>query len=175
MKGQLLLVIGLALAGAIALRDLFPKREAVPTPPRIVTVHDTVRALDTAWITRVRHDTVQINVVERVTVTVPETVRVAPALTGLTALVVGARVGDSTIAGGFSVASTGTGYVLDRWQTQLYTLGPIKSVAVDAGGGVAAQFYDAPKPPCGPLCVAKHYLVGAAIGYGSCQVSHAIH
>lgn len=170
MKPQALWIIVLAIAGAIGLRELFPKQIRIPSPPRIVTQYDTLRVLDTAWMVKLRHDTVKINVVERVTVTVPETVRVVPDLTGLTALQIAPKVGDSSLAAGFTVAHDSSGYLLNRWQTQLYTLGPLKSLTVRAGGMIGAQFYDPPKPSCGFFCTLKHYAVGGLIGYGSCRV-----
>ena len=78
----------LVFVAALAFRSIFPKRITTPAVPRIVTVWDTVRVIDTAWVTRLRRDTLTVNVTERVTVTVPETLYVVPRLTGVVAVAV---------------------------------------------------------------------------------------
>jgi len=163
----------LVLAGGSAwiLRDLFPK--TVPSPPRIVTQYDTVRTLDTAWITQTRHDTIKINVTERVTVTVPETIYAAPRVRGISALRAGEHIGDSTIVGGFTLEPLDSGYTRRDWLVQFYTLGPVRSLVVDSVPRIT--FYP-PAQNCGFGCVAKKYLlggvVGASVGLLACQVGH---
>ena len=155
----------LAFVAALAFRSIFPKRITTPAVPRIITQFDTVRVIDTAWVTRLRRDTLTVNVTERITVTVPETLYVVPRLDGLTALAVGEKVGDSTLVGGFSLAPADTGYEFRRWQVQFYTLGPVRSLVMD-GSTPRVTFYPPPPPPCRLFCKAGHYLVGAAFGAG---------
>ncbi len=171
MKARTLLLLTLAVAigGALILRSLFPVH--IPGVPRITTVYDTVRVIDTAWVTRLRHDTITVNVVERVTVTVPETIYVRPSLRGMTAVTVGARVGDSTLVMGFDFRPVGdSGYERRGWQTQYYTLGPLRSLAIDAGAP-RINFYDPPGKPCGTWCKLGHYLIGASVGAGTTAIA----
>lgn len=154
------LVVVLAVALGLVFRNLFPK--TIPGVPRITTQYDTVRVLDTAWIVRVRHDTIKVNVTERVTVTVPETVAVVPSFSGMLAVSVGRNVGDSTLVAGLSVAPLGTSYTTRRWEAQFYTPGPLKSLAVDSGVP-RINFYPWQKS-CGSWCEIKHYLLGGSVG-----------
>lgn len=156
--------IVVAIAVALLARSLFPKTVTVAGEPRIFTRYDTVRTIDTAWVARIRHDTVRVNLLERVIVTVPETVRVVPELRGIRALEVGAAVGDSTLVFGFTIAPADSQYSVRRWQAQFYTQGPLKSVALDSIPRVA--FYPPPGKPCRTLCKVGHYLVGAVVGAG---------
>lgn len=146
---------------AFALGWLVFRRSAAPAVPRIVTQYDTVRTIDTAWVTRLKHDTVyRVNVVERVTHTPPETVYRVPSLTGLLALAVGQRVGDSTLLLGFHVQPDSVRYAITRWQYQYWTSGPLKSVGFTATGTPAVDFYPAP-PTCDWRCKAQ--WSGAAV------------
>ena len=158
-------IILLAVGGFILLRSLFPKTITVVGAPRIVTQYDTVRVLDTAWITKVRHDTLKVNVTERVTVTVPETIYVLPRVErGITALAVGEHVGDSTLVAGFSLTPLDSGISRRSWQVQFYTLGPVKSLILDSLPRLT--FYPPPKPFCGVFCKLGHYVIGASVGFG---------
>jgi len=161
----------LAFVAALAVREVFPKRTTTSSIPRIITQYDTVRVLDTAWVTQLRQDTIRVNVTERVTVTVAETLFVVPRLDGVVAVAAGERAGDSTLVAGFTLApadtgaSADTGYTWRTWQVQFYTVGPIRSLVVDRGTPRVTFFPPAP-PPCRLLCRAGHYLVGAAFGAG---------
>lgn len=171
MKAQAIWIAVLAIAGALILRDLFPKTVTVASPPRITTVHDTVRVVDTAWVTKLRRDTIRVNVVERVTVTVPEMVFVVPPLRGITGVTVAPKVGDSTLVAGFALSPLDTGYALNAWTARFYTLGPLKSLVIDpAVTAPRIDFYDPPAPPCGFLCSAKKYAIGGLVGFGSCKL-----
>lgn len=152
------------IAGILLMRSLWPRTVAVPGAPRIVTQYDTVTQIDTAWVVRLRRDTVRVNVTERVTVSVPETLFVVPRLSGMVAFHAGARIGDSTLVGGFTVEPRDSGYERRQWLVQFYTLGPVRSITLDSVPRIT--FYDPPKPPCGTLCKAGHYLVGGAVGFG---------
>lgn len=175
MRAQTFWTVVVAIAGAILLRDLFPRTEQIPSVPRIVTRYDTVRVIDTAWITRLRHDTVRVNTVERVVVTVPETVRVVPRLRGITAVSVAKRWGDSSLVGGFSLVPLDSGYERRAWTAQLYTPGPLRSLLVDPDvPAPRATFYAPPPPPCGLLCAAKHYLLGGTVGFGACTLGNIV-
>ena len=171
---QALGIVALLIAAAFLGHWLFPRQvPGVPPPPRIITVWDTVATIDTAWITRVRtiikHDTT--NLIERVTVTVPETVAVCPAIAGITALDVGEHVGDSTLVGGFQITPLASGIALSRWQAQVWTAGPLRSVLLDTLPPHFA-FYPAPQEPrtCGFFCQATRVGVGALIGFGACAI-----
>lgn len=159
-------VVGLALGLGLMFRSLFPK--TVVGMPRIVTQYDTVRTLDTAWVTRIRKDTIRVNVLERITVAVPETVLVIPETRGFTALSVGRKVGDSTLVAGFTLSPLDTGYTRRDWLLTYYTTGPLKSLALNPPEGTfAVNFYDPPKPSCGAWCKIGHYALGAAVGAGA--------
>lgn len=162
MNAKTLAVLVLIIGGAVMLRELFPKRTLVASPPRITTVFDTVRTLDTLWLrkTVTRAETLYR---ERVTVTPPETVRVAPVLVGLTGLVVAPFVGDSTVAQGFRGEPAGTGYAVSGWRVQYYTSGPLRAFAL-VDGVPRLAFAPPPKPPCTLGCTLKHYLTGMAVG-----------
>lgn len=154
----------LVVAGALMLRSLFPRTVPVSLPPRIRTVFDTVRAVDTVWLRRtveqLRVDTVLL---ERLSVTPPETVYRVPRLEGLTGLVVAPFVGDSTVIQGFTLTPIDTGYHLGQWQGQFYTTGPVRAFAF-VNGRPALRFDPPPPKPCRFLCKVGHYLVGAAVG-----------
>lgn len=145
---------------AFALGWLVFRRSPAPAAPRIVTQYDTVRTIDTAWVTELKHDTVyRVNVVERVTHTPPETVYRVPPLTGLLALAVG-HPGDSTLLLGFHVEPESTHYTIRRWQYQYWTPGPLKSVGFTATGTPAVDFYP-PPATCAWRCKAQ--WSGAAV------------
>jgi hypothetical protein len=156
----------LAIIGVIAIvlvvRNMFPK--TIAGPPRIETQYDTVRIIDTAWLTKVRKDTIKVNVVERVTVTVPETVFVIPRkISGILGLSVGRNVGDSTLVYGFRIEKIDSGFETRNWQSQYYTLGPLKSLSLDSIPHL--NFYPFEKS-CGTACTLKHYATGGAIVLG---------
>jgi hypothetical protein len=161
--------LGLIVTLFLLLRSLFPKVVTVPGVPRIVTQYDTVRVIDTAWVTRLRRDTVRVNVTERVTVTVPETLYVLPAPErGITAVSVGPKVGDSTLVAGFSLTPLDSGISRRGWQVQFYTLGPVKSLVLDSVPRIT--FYDPPPPSCRFFCKLGHYALGASVGFGLASV-----
>lgn len=167
MKVALWLV--LVVAAALVIRDLFPKKVQVITPPRIVTVFDTVRALDTVWITKLRKQTDTLYQ-ERVTLSLPETVFVSPRLWGLTALQVAPKIGDSTVAQGFSIEPGDSGQTLMMgWRVQWWTPGPLQALIVTPGG-IRAGWGPPPKPNCGFMCSVKKYALGAAGGYAVCKL-----
>lgn len=163
MKSAILWV-ATVVAAILLVRSLWPRTVEVPSAPRIVTQYDTVARLDTAWITRLRHDTIRVNVTERVVVTVPETIYAAPRVRGMTALHAGKRVGDSTLVGGFVLEPLDSGYTRREFLVQFYTLGPVRSVTIDSVPRIT--FYPVPAKPCQFFCKAGHYLTGAAIGFG---------
>jgi hypothetical protein len=150
------------IGGALIVRSLFPKTVTIPGLPRIVTQYDTVRALDTAWVVRLRRDTVRVNVTERITVTVPETLYVLPtSMHGMTAIAVGAKVGDSTLVAGFTLQPLDTGMTRRDWRVQFYTLGPVKSLVLDSLPRIT--FYPPPAKACTFFCKAGHYVIGGAV------------
>lgn len=164
LKPKTWALVVLVVGSAVILRELFPKREVVASPPRIRTVHDTVATVDTVWLRRAaqpsKPDTVYL---ERVSVTPPETVKVAPSLVGITGLVVAPWVGDSTVVQGFRLEPVDTGYTVSQWQAQFYTMGPVRAVTL-LNGTPQIGFGPPPKPPCGRGCVAKHVTYGAIFG-----------
>lgn len=153
--------VGLALGLALLFRNLFPI--SVPTKPRIITQYDTVRVIDTAWITKLRRDTIKVNVTERVVVSVPETIYAAPRVRGITAFHAGERVGDSTIAGGFTLEPLDSGYTRRDWLVQFYTMGPVRSLVVDSSAP-RITFYPPPPKPCGIWCKLGYTGIGTTIG-----------
>ena len=158
----------LVLVLIFAVRELFPKRIERLTPPRIITVYDTVRALDTAWVRRVVKQTDTLYL-ERVTLTLPETVYVIPRLNGLTALAVG-KPGDSTLARGFTLMPSDSGSgLLIGWQAQWWTPGPLRGFSLDTFPP-RLSFYDPPGKSCGLFCKVKHYAIGAAGGWAVCKL-----
>lgn len=143
------------------MRELFPKTVRVVTPPRIETRFDTVKTVDTLWLRRqVRVDTMLL---ERLSVTPPETVKVAPRLMGFTGLVVAPFIGDSTVVQGFTVVPTDSGYAVGRFQGQFYTTGPVRALAI-VNNRPAISFGPPPAPPCKIGCQLKHYGTGAIFG-----------
>jgi hypothetical protein len=160
LKGVALLV--LVIGSALIARSLFPRTVTMTGVPRIVTQYDTVRTLDTAWVVRLRRDTVRMNVTERVTVTVPETVYVARVWRGITAVSVGAQVGDSTLVQGFTAEPLDSGTAHRAWTVQFYTAGPLRSLVLDSLPRVT--FYDPPLPACRFFCKVGHYALGGVVG-----------
>lgn len=163
MKSTVLWIVTL-IAAALLMRSLWPRTVEVPGVPRIRTVYDTVRRIDTAWIVRLRHDTVKVNVTERVTVTIPETLYVVPRTSGMVAFHAGQRIGDSTLVGGFTLVPIDSGYQRRDWLVQFYTLGPVRSLTLDSVPRIT--FYPPPGKPCGFFCKTQHYLLGGAVGFG---------
>jgi len=141
---------------AVGLGIVMLTRHTPPAPiSRIVTEYDTVKVIDTAWVTRLTHDTVyQTNIVERVVRTPPETIRVVPPLVGVSAVAVPQKRGDSTLVLGFRLTPLDTGYAFARWQYQYWTPGPLKSIALTPDGTPAVAFYD-PPPTCDLRCKGK--------------------
>jgi len=153
MKNILLAFLLVAIGVGLGYSLLKPR--TILTPPRIVTQYDTVKAIDTAWVTKLKHDTVyQTNIVERVTHAKPETVFVLPQTNGVSAVSVPEKYGDSTLVGGFSISRADSGYAITRWQYQYWTPGPLKSLALTPNGTPAVDFY-APPPTCDTKCKAK--------------------
>jgi hypothetical protein len=156
--------IVLALVGIFAVREFFPKHVRIVEPPRIITVHDTVQHLDTAWVVRLlkRTDTLYQ---ERVTITKPDTVYVAPRVWGLTALQVATKVGDSSLARGFSIAPSASGGIVHAgWQVQFWTPGPLLGLTIEAGQ-VRSYWGSPPPKPCAFWCQRKHEAFGLAAGW----------
>lgn len=168
-----LTVLVLAIGSGLMFRSLFPRVERIPSPPRIVTVYDTVPRLDTIWRTRwresVRWDTLPAEVVT--VASVPETVYVAPPLYGLLLLDVPETVGDSTVGEGFAIMPSDSGYVRLDWRMQWWTSGPLRAMSLDTFPPRIA-FWPAPKPmrSCGFLCSLGHYAVGAAAGAAAWEI-----
>ena len=166
----LLVAVGLALM----LRSLFPKTVLVAGVPRIETHHDTVTKLDVRWYPKfipLKLGTGTPNLIERIATTFPETVYVVPPLRGATALVVGPKVGDSTMIGGFSVTPIDSGYERRSWQAQVYTMGPLRSMLLDSAGTPQLTFYPIPGKPCGTFCKLGHYLLGGAVVGGATAIA----
>lgn len=154
------------IAFALVIRDLFPKRVEVARPPRIVTVWDTVQVVDTAWVQRLRVDTVKVNVLERVTVTVPETLYVFPTVHAIVGASFGQKVGDSSLVAGYSLAPVDSLFLRRNWVAQFYTLGPARSLVMD-GSVPRMTFYDPPPKGCDFWCSLGKYVTGGTIGAGA--------
>jgi hypothetical protein len=154
----------LLLAAALFL--LVRRGAQTPPIPRIVTIHDTVTRIDTQWITRLTHDTVTVykkqNIVERITVTKPVFVKLLPQIAGLTALSVPQKTGDSTLAYGFRVMPSDSGYNTLNWQYQYWTPGPLRSLTVGPSGATVASFYD-PPATCNLKCKGEWAAGGAVV------------
>jgi hypothetical protein len=131
--------------------------------PRIVTQYDTVKVIDTLWVTKLKHDTVyKVNIVERVVHTPPETVTVMPKLSGVKDVWIAPKRGDSSLVYGFSVMpldSAGRHYAFTQWQYQYWTKGPLRSL--NLVNGTPAMTFDDPPPSCDLNC--KAHVAGGAI------------
>lgn len=163
-------VLGLAWM----LRSLFPETREVVQRPRIVTMYDTVKAIDTTWITKVRkevqHDTV---FAERVIVTPPETVYVGGLYRGITFVNAGKKVGDSTLVKGWKIEIDTVGSRLSNWQVQYWTGGPLHTLDADSLPP-RISFYSGDYfrgKDCGFFCKVEHWLQGGAVGYGVCALA----
>lgn len=156
-------VLLLGVIAAIIAVGLTTRQKPLVPQPRIVTQYDTVRVLDTTWVTRLKHDTVytvKTNIVERVVTTPPETVFVVPALSALTAISVAPKRGDSTLLLGVSITPLDGTYVMTHWERQFWTPGPLRSVRM-IGPTPAVQFDD-PPPTCSLKCKAE-WATGAVL------------
>ena len=141
-----LVAVGSYLAGSRA------RPVAIPT---IVTQYDTVKVIDTAWITKLKHDTIyKQNIVERYVYQKPETVKVFTPLNGLLAVFVPQRLGDTTRAFGFKMQKPDSNYLLSYWEYDFWTTGPLRSMRLLSTGGVATDFYDPPET-CDKKCKLK--------------------
>ncbi len=159
----------LGVIGILLVRQFFPRTVEISTPPIIRTVRDTVRTLDTAWVVKLRTKTDTLYR-ERITVTLPETVYVAPRLWGLTALNVAPQRGDTTVAQGFSIEPGDSGQLLTMdWRVQWWTPGPLRGLTI-LPNDVRAQWGEPPKPGCGFLCAVKKYAIGAGAGWALCKL-----
>uniref|UniRef100_A0A6M3KV77 Uncharacterized protein n=1 Tax=viral metagenome TaxID=1070528 RepID=A0A6M3KV77_9ZZZZ len=151
--------------------------EVVRIVPRIHTVHDTVRQLDTAWVTRVRTElrVDTINLTEVVTLVKPETVTVVPRIVCATSLDVPPTWGDSLMVGGLRIDPSGSEYTLTRWQAQYFATGPLRSMIVDS---IPPRLNFWPAPPvvkgCNWWCSTKKYALGVGIGYSLCRLLNVV-
>lgn len=129
--------------------------------PRIVTQYDTVKVIDTKWITKLQHDTVyKENIVEKVIHTPPETILVVPQLSGVKDLWIAPKRGDSSLVFGFTVKPSGKAYTLTQWQYQYWTKGPLRSL--NLVNGTPAMTFDDPPPSCDLNCK-EHWAAGGII------------
>jgi hypothetical protein len=159
----------LAIVGIVLVREFFPRRVEVIMPPRITTIHDTIRSLDTLWITKLKTKTDTLYQ-ERITLSLPETVFVTPRVWGLTALSVAPKVGDSTLAQGFSLEPGDSGQTVRmNWRVQWWTPGPLRALVVSPDG-VRVGWGPPPKPGCGLFCALKKYALGAGAGWAVCKL-----
>jgi hypothetical protein len=167
-----LLMLGVAVGLALILRNLFPK--TVASTPRIRTVYVTVPSgkIDTLWRVKLQRDARAEwerdslrTLLERLTTTLPETVYVAPRVSGMLAFHAGEKVGDSTLVGGFTLEPLDSGYTRRDWLAQFYTAGPVRSLVVDSG--VPRITFYPPVFPCGRWCSIKKYLLGGSVGLGT--------
>jgi hypothetical protein len=132
-------------------------------PPRIVTQYDTVKVIDTQWVTKLKHDTVyKVNIVEKVTTSKPETVYVKShpdTVSGILAVSVPKKVGDSTLVLGVKYIFQDSTLTHTHWQYQYWTPGPLRSLVVQPSGALSADFYNAPR--------ACHEVRAAGVGAGA--------
>jgi len=150
----------LIAGGVLLAATILAKGRPTPTVPHIVTQYDTVKVIDTLWLTKLKHDTVyKDNIVERVTVSKPETIFVFHPLDGILAVSVPNKVGDSTLVLGYSYRSMDTAFVKQEWQYQYWTPGPLRSVTLSPSGAPSVDFY---KPP--QICTGKDKLRYAGEG-----------
>lgn len=171
MKAKTIAYAVVVLGAAIIARDLFPKTVTKTLPPIFKLVHDTVQAFDTvrvkAAIKKTKPDTTWL---ERFTVTPPETVAVAPNVSGVERLLVG-KLGDTTVAYGHELLALDQGYQFHEWRATWYTPGPLQSLSFDSLGGVPLASFGPPPPKgCGFFCAAKKYAVGGVTGFAACKV-----
>lgn len=166
-------VLGLVLLTVILTREFLPRRvEGPPSPPRIVTVRDTVR--DTLRLSvpkpgKVTTDTLQIVIRETIhdtTViqigpTPEERTNVWPVL----AVTVGKKVGDTTTVTTFGLR-TGQGAVAKLW-----TPGPLLGLWVDSTATPRIDFGPPPRPS---RTTFFEKVKWAAIGAGSYMVVSGI-
>lgn len=144
----------LAIAVVASLVFVFTRAPQQIPIPRIVTQYDTVRVIDTQWVTKLKHDTVyKVNIVERIVTTPPETVTVVPPLNAVTAVSVGKQRGDSSLVLGVSVLPNDGTYTITRWERQYWTPGPLRSIRMV--GAVPAVVFDDPPPTCPLKCKAR--------------------
>jgi len=171
------IVGAVGLVGAIGVlvgRRLCSQTVAQVSPPRLVTVWDTVARLDTLWRTRwrasVQWDTV---LTERVIVSQPETVYVMPEAVGMTLVQVPATVGDSTVVEGFALRLVDSTVERRDWRARYWTAGPLRELSADT---LPPRIrFDPPsarepvRRSCGFFCRAQTLVLGVSLGYGSCR------
>lgn len=157
---------------------LFPRTiPGPPPPPRIVTVWDTVDAVDTLWITRLADTVVRVDTItltERVTVSYPDTVAVCPDIIGVTAVAVPEAVGESTLVGGFILSPLDSGGVTVRsWESQVWTAGPLRGILVHDTLPPSVVYWPQPSLPrtCGFWCQASRFGLGSLAGFAACAVT----
>lgn len=167
LLGPLLgVVIGVGIVG-LAWAMWPPK--TVYTPPEIVTRWDTIAVLDTAWIDRVRIDT--INLTREVLVQRTDTVLLARVdtvwaldpIVGINAVSVGEEWGDTTRIAGFKLTAESDTLRLRRWQTTHFTAGPLGGIVVDSIPPLV-WFHPMPPDPCRFGCKAKIAGIGGLTG-----------
>lgn len=158
-------LLALMLITVFLTKSLWPTREQVIVPPKIVTQWDTIARLDTVWRTKLVEKTKwDTTYLERVTITQPETVTVRHAyMLGISAVYVGKNVGDSMIVDGFFQGpNPHTGLDERReWRARWWVAGPLEAVSLDTFPP-RASFYDAPKVVrhCETKCKALHVVAG---------------
>lgn len=160
------LVIGLVAVVAIVAAYCQGRASVEPAVipiPRITTVYDTVRELDIRWRDRptaeARTDT--FRVIERVTVTVPETVLVDTGTwRGIQFVSVPVERGDSMLIEGATVVRDSAGTLTQRqWRVQAWTAGPLRLISLDSFPP-RLSFWPPPTPARSSRCGA-----GVAAGY----------
>ena len=146
-KVTLLLAIALGIGvGALAFRS-----KQVERIPEIHTQYDTVTVIDTLWLKKLSHDTLYKHdtvIVERQIAQKPETTTIFVSESGITAVQVGQKRGDTTNVLFFKTElkdSTSRQFIHHKYLWQTFTPGPLKSVLMLGDGKVATDFYSPPK------------------------------
>lgn len=175
MKKALLYILpfiaGLSLSLALRSKPIPPI-----TPPAVV-IHDTVKSIDTLRIRQtIEHqakpDTVWL---ERVTVQVPETVTVVPAISGVTGLLTSNIPGDTMFVMGIHVRPLGAEhYTLQPFTAVWLQPGPLHGLLVDSTGAIRAAFYPSPPRPCQFGCKAKLVGEGGILGVTLYIILHGL-
>lgn len=138
MKFRVALFVLAALAGAVLLREVWPKERIVRTEPEIITKWDTleVTKLDTVEVVLWRSQTDTVTVAREVIVTRADTIRdcaLLPPAIGISALSVPQEWGDSLVVRGFTIGGDTAAHTLLRreWRVNYFYKGPLSTLIAD--------------------------------------------
>lgn len=161
------IVVFFLVAFAVFFAGWSLRTPSTPLPPKIITVYDTVKQVDTLWKIKLVKETKWDTVfTEKVVITaVPETVLVNAipklVLNGVTTLQVGKEIGDTTKILGQTITMDTGGVYRRPWEVNYYTPGPLTALSTDTFPPRVK--FGKPPNDCAFKCRVKIFGTGAGV------------